>query len=89
VVEKKSDASQFLLLSTIGHFSLLPLIFTSAGNLVLTVCNLFKVKQVTVQDSNNANTMVFALFECTVVAIVMTVLCLSIKSCKWQRIRLC
>jgi len=31
VAESKADASQFLLLSTVGHFSLLPLIFTSAG----------------------------------------------------------
>lgn len=30
VADKKTDASQFLLLSTVGHFSLLPLIFTSA-----------------------------------------------------------
>ena len=29
-VEKKSDAQAFLLLSTVGHFSLLPLIFTQA-----------------------------------------------------------
>lgn len=29
--EKKKDAQVFLLLSTIGHFSLFPLIFTPAG----------------------------------------------------------
>jgi len=39
MANSKTDASQFLLLSAVGHFSLLPLVFTSAGNncLVLSI----------------------------------------------------
>jgi len=34
LLEKKSDASVFLILSTIGHYSLFPLLFTQFGKFV-------------------------------------------------------
>lgn len=50
VADKKADASQFLLLSAVGHFSLLPLIFTSAEAvlkyslyLCYTLCSFYSV----------------------------------------------
>ena len=37
VMDKKRDAQLYLLMSTIGHYSLFPLLFTPAGNVLFII----------------------------------------------------